>query len=202
MPVWAVVPVKHFERAKSRLGASLDPAGRAELARQLFEHVLESLRKAHDLSGVLVVAGSAEAAERAEALGAVAVRDPDGVSGLGAVVDAGIEAARERGADRVLVLMSDLPLLEVSEVQALLAALGTSDVVVAADRSGAHTNALGLRLTRSFPTRFGTPDSFQQHCDVARSLGATVTILSPRGVAFDIDTPDDLRALRALTAPR
>ena len=42
----AVVPMKSMDLAKSRLAAVLDPAGRRTLARQMLDHVLETLRQA------------------------------------------------------------------------------------------------------------------------------------------------------------
>ena len=41
MRPWALVPVKRFDQGKSRLGEVLDDAARAEVARAMFDRVLQ-----------------------------------------------------------------------------------------------------------------------------------------------------------------
>src|SRR5262249_59480259 len=60
---WAVIPVKGFERGKSRLSGVLEGSARAALARRLFEHVLDAAVAAVDR--VLVATDSDEVAAAA-----------------------------------------------------------------------------------------------------------------------------------------
>lgn len=196
MRVWAVVPAKDFESAKSRLSAVLDPAARATLARALVAHVIGALRGASGLAGIVVVTGSTAVAEHAATLGADTVPDPAGPSTLALVIDAGIDRARRLGADAVLVLMSDLPEVRSEDVEALLGELDHVDAVVVSDESGDHTNALGLHLGTRFPTHFGAPDSFRRHCDAAVSRGLSLATPRLPSVAFDVDTSADLARMR------
>ena len=46
------------------------------------------------------------------------------------------------------------------------------------------------------PLRFGD-DSFYPHLDRARALGVEPRIIERSGFALDVDTPEDLEALRA-----
>lgn len=196
MRAWAVVPAKDFADAKSRLSSVLDPAARAQLGRTLLGHVLAALRDAPRIAGIVVVTGSPVVADHAATFGAETVRDPEASPTLAEVVNAGIARARERGADTVLILMSDLPEVRSEDVDALLDELDRSDAVIVSDESGDHTNALGLRLTAPLPTHFGMPDSYRRHSEAVARAGFTLATPRLPTVAFDVDTADDLVRMR------
>jgi len=194
--IWGVVPAKHFEAAKSRLAPVLTGAERAELARSLFEHVLGVLARSPVIAGTLVVTDSHDVAESAERLGAVAVRDPESVRTLADAVDHALGELERRGAFAAIVLVGDLPLVGERDIAALAERLRHADIVVAKDKGGDHTNALALRLGAPFRTAFGAADSFVRHRQAAARAGLSVSEYESRGVAFDVDTPEDLAALR------
>ena len=104
------------------------------------------------------------------------------------------EWARSAGADAVLVLHADLPLITVEDVRQLCV-LGRSgvDVVLAASQDGG-TNALYLRFPSVVDFQFG-PDSFERHRQLAATARATVAIYQSPTIALDLDRPEDLLAL-------
>jgi 2-phospho-L-lactate guanylyltransferase (CobY/MobA/RfbA family) len=91
--------------------------------------------------------------------------------------------------------MADLPRIEPRDVQALLAALARSDVVLVRDHVGDHTNALGLAPPTAIATCFGRAESFALHCEAARAAGLRVTVVDSERVAFDVDGPEDFARL-------
>lgn len=196
MKIWGVIPVKRFDVGKSRLSEVLEPTARSRLARTLFEHVLRVLLSSRGLAGVAVVTRCPEAAAHAARLGALSVPDPDYRETLADSVDAGLVRVERLGADSGLVIMSDLPELTPSDVQGLLAYLHRFDVVAVSDERGRHTNALGLRLATRIPTRFGAPESFREHCELATRAGLSLSTPSLPTVAFDVDTPEDFARLQ------
>lgn len=189
--VWAVVPVKSFESAKSRLAPVLSPAERERLARSMFEHVLSVLRAASGLSGVLVVTDSSAVADAAVRVGANALLDPRGPRTLADCVDHAVDEVRRRGAGAVVVLVSDLPVVTTTDMDALIERSNRFDVVLVKDRGGEHTNALALRLDKPFRTSFGAGDSYRRHLETAQRLDLSVCELERPSVAFDVDTPED-----------
>jgi 2-phospho-L-lactate guanylyltransferase len=192
--VWALVPVKSFARAKSRLAGVLGPAERETLARSMFEHVLGVLASSEEIGGVTVVTDGDDVAELGRSLGALVVRDAASPP-LGAIVDAALADLGDRGAGGALVLMSDLPLLAAGDVQGLVAAMRGLDVVVAPDLRDEGTNALGLTPPGRLRTSFGTRDSARRHALGAEAAGLRAGIHRSRGIAFDIDEPEDLGQL-------
>jgi 2-phospho-L-lactate guanylyltransferase len=194
---WALVPVKGFDRGKSRLGGLLDDRDREALARSMFDRVvgevLGALAAAGEIGGTLVVTDADEVTERARMHGARAMRVPPVGPGrkLGAIVDEGLGALGALGAEAALVIMGDLPSLEADDVRALAAALADHDLVLAPDAAGTGTNALGTRLPAPMPTRFCGGASLAAHLDDARTLGLRLAICARPGLGFDVDQPAD-----------
>ena len=112
----------------------------------------------------------------------------------------GIAAARERGAERVLAVPGDCPALDPGEVGALLARERGPGVVIVPDRHGSGTNALLLAPPDAIAPSFGV-GSFARHAARARAAGAAIRVARLPSLELDVDTPEDLAALRdALSA--
>ncbi len=71
------------------------------------------------------------------------------------------------------------------------AASGEPSVAIAPDRLGTGTNGLGLAPLGIIGFRFGA-GSFAAHLAEARAAGVEPTIVARPGLAFDLDTPEDL----------
>lgn len=195
MTLWAVVPAKSFDRAKTRL-TDLRPAERADLARSMFGHVLATLAACPGVDRVLVAAGGDDVARAARERGADVLSDaPATGPGLGAVIDAALAGVDECGGDRAIVIMADLPRLTGADLTRVIAALADRDVVIAPDRHGGGTNALGLRPALAMATCFGHPDSAVRHRDRARARGLSHVLVHSPGLAFDVDLPADVAEL-------
>jgi len=196
MSRWALVPVKGFDRGKSRLSDVLPPRERAAFTRELFEHVVRVLRESPSIDGIAIVSDSQEAREHAERLGAVALEDPEGNQGLAEVVDAALGDLEARGATSVLVCMSDLPELATEDVESVGSQLEEADVVLVPDLLQRGTNLIALKPPTVLPSCLGHDDSLQRHRDLARDLGLTVSVKLRSGISFDVDHPRDLARLR------
>ena len=196
MSRWALVPIKGFERGKSRLSEVLGPTERAELARGLFEHVVQVFRTSPDIDAIAAVSDSAHARELADHLGALALSDADGNRSLAEVVDSALEDLEERGATSVLICMSDLPDLTVNDVARVVRQLEESDVVLVPDLARQGTNVIAVKPATVLPSCLGHDDSLARHHASARKLGLTVSIQLISGIEFDVDRPSDLDRLR------
>ena len=196
MSTWALIPIKGFERGKSRLSEVLSPEEREGLARELFEHVVQVLREAPDVDDIAVVSDSPNAREHAERLGLLALSDPPGEPGLARVVDDALRDLAIRGAARAIVCMSDLPDLTSDDIVGVARALTESEVVLVPDRLGQGTNVIALTPPTVLPSCLGHEDSLPRHLARARELGLTVNVRLSSGIAFDLDSPVDLARFR------
>jgi 2-phospho-L-lactate/phosphoenolpyruvate guanylyltransferase len=198
MDTVAVLPIKTFSRAKHRLSEAVEPPGRRELAEAMVGDVLEALGAVAGLDGVIAVTAEPRAAEAARNAGARVVHD-EREAGKSAAALLGVSAARDHGAARVLLVPGDCPALDPAEVAALLAY--DCGVVIVPDRHGAGTNALLLSPPDAIEPSFG-PGSFARHAAWARDARVSARVAALPSLGLDVDTPDDLAALRTALAAR
>jgi 2-phospho-L-lactate guanylyltransferase len=187
----AVLPVKSFGIAKQRLGDAFPH--RPTLAEAMVGDVLAALGQVAGLDELIVVTAEPAAARAAAETGAFVVHDPE-EAGQSAAASRGIAAAVERGAERALLVPGDCPALDPAEVGELLER--DAPVVIVPDRHGSGTNALLLTPPHAIAPSFGT-GSFARHAALARGRAQVCEV---RSLGLDVDTPDDLQALRAALA--
>jgi 2-phospho-L-lactate guanylyltransferase len=187
----AVLPVKSFLRAKSR--TALQDPQRTALAAAMVDDVLDVLAEVPALDEVLVVTREPQAREAAARVGATVVHD-EREAGHNDAAALGAAAAVRRGAERVLLVPGDCPAIHGAEVVQLLDEEAPG-VTIVPDRHGSGTNALVLAPPEAMRPSFG-PGSFARHAALARAAGLPVRIASVASLAFDVDTPEDLAALR------
>jgi 2-phospho-L-lactate/phosphoenolpyruvate guanylyltransferase len=189
----AVLPVKSFRAAKTRLAADLG-VPQPELAAEMAEGVLKALC-ASSLDAVLVVTRERAVMDLADAVGAEIVEE-DELRGHSAAATLGIRRALELGAERVLLAAGDCPLLTSAEIDALLARHSDPGVVILADRHGTGTNGLLLTPPTAIPPSFGM-GSRERHAELAHHRGVPWTVEDVPAFAYDVDTADDLAAVDA-----
>jgi 2-phospho-L-lactate guanylyltransferase len=113
-------------------------------------------------------------------------------------LDQAASRARAQGASAVLSLSCDLPFLGPDDLRALIAAAHEGDgLAIACDRAGTGTNALLVSPVGAIPYLYG-PDSFDRHRDAARRSGLSISTVRRAGLAFDVDTPDDLEQMEEI----
>jgi 2-phospho-L-lactate/phosphoenolpyruvate guanylyltransferase len=195
MRTCAVLPVKRFDDAKQRLDRTLNAGTRRALAEAMVSDVLHGLRRAQHVDKVIVVTGEHGAEALARAYDAESIPDDD--RGHSHAARSGVDWALERDYDRVLLVPGDCPALDPNEVDELIAGgMSGPDVVIVPDRHGEGTNALLLAPPDAIAPSFG-PGSRARHEQAAQAAGARWRIAEPRSLVLDVDTAEDLAALRA-----
>jgi 2-phospho-L-lactate/phosphoenolpyruvate guanylyltransferase len=190
---WVVVLIKDFDLAKQRLSPAMGAKSRRALSRRNAKLAVEA---AHAGDRVLVVAGAEEVAELAASWGAEVLLEPR-EEGQNIAARRGINRAVEKGAEAILLLSSDLPLITQDAVRALLesAARVTGPVVIAAPAIGrGGTNALYLRPPEAIGLHFGD-GSFAKFRDDATARGVPFAVHESGAMALDLDEPSDLARL-------
>lgn len=195
MRTLAIVPVKSFDTAKQRLADALARGSRESLAQAMFADVLAALRRARSLAAIAVVTAepAAEEIARREAI----VLHDDQLAGQSAAAEIGVRHALVMGFERVVLVPGDTPLLEPADLDALLERCAADGIGVAIvpDRHGSGTNALVLAPPDAIRPAFG-PDSRARHVALAEAAGVPHRVEHAPSLEHDVDTPDDLEALR------
>lgn len=196
MNLLAVVPVKPFAQAKSRLAEALSAAERSKISRYLLGRTLATLEHALVVEHTLVISPDPAAWAIAARHGASAMREEPPYD-LNHAVHTALAHALTLNADAALILPADLPLLTPDDVRALvaLAAGPKPAVALAFDRHGLGTNALLMRPPGVIPCAFGSA-SAARHQQAAEQAGVLVQVCHAPGWGLDVDTVDDLLVWR------
>jgi 2-phospho-L-lactate guanylyltransferase len=195
----AILPVKRFPLAKQRLGESVAESLRANLARAMVGDVLSSLRECPAIDATIVVTCEPSVAAAARYIDAVVVEDT-AEQGQSAAASLGLAHALRAGFERALCVPGDCPTLDPDELVDLLVAdtlqeSGNPTVVIVPDRHGKGTNGLLLSPPDALSPSFG-PDSRTRHERLATQSDVKWRIAQPASLLLDIDTGEDLAALR------
>jgi 2-phospho-L-lactate guanylyltransferase len=193
MRATAVVPVKRFAVAKSRLAPGVEETRKPELVAAMVADVLEAISEARLVDRTIVVSQEPRAAELAAAAGAELLADFDDASHSAAAL-AGIAAAEAAGAGCVALLPGDCPLLDPRELDKMLTGVPDPYVAVIPDRHGAGTNALVLAPPGAIDPAFGE-GSRARHVAAARAAGIPYGVEELPSLGLDLDTPADIVAL-------
>jgi 2-phospho-L-lactate guanylyltransferase len=185
--------VKRFDAAKQRLAAGIEQDRRRDLAGAMVADVLEAIGAARTIDRVIVVTGDPIAQELAAEVNAEVVPDPED-AGHVLAAQAGIARAEVEGAEQVVLLAGDCPLLDPRELDRLLTGVPGSYVGIVPDRHGSGTNALVLSPPNAIVPAFGE-GSRARHVEAARQAGVPFGIEELPSMELDLDTPADVIAL-------
>jgi 2-phospho-L-lactate guanylyltransferase len=186
---WLCILARDPAAAKTRLSGVLGQASRADLAVAMLEDVLAA---ASDVTFARHLVVTESELVRGVARSAGAESFYVSASGTNDAASAAVRQVGREGAARVLLLAADLPYLVASDLELLLAE--DAPVVIAPDRHRRGTNALLLAPPSVISPAFGA-DSFRAHRELAQRASSHASIVTSRGLAIDIDDPDDLRLL-------
>jgi 2-phospho-L-lactate/phosphoenolpyruvate guanylyltransferase len=196
--VVAIIPIGALVGAKSRLGGTLDAEERRDLVDRMLDRTVRAVLVTPGIDETLVVSPDLEALAVATALGARTLLQRS--QGLNRGLREARDDALAGGADAIVVVPIDLPLVSPAALAELIAPLGAVAerplVVLATDRHGRGTNALVLAPPDAIEFSFGG-DSRAAHAACAAEAGARYVELDGP-LSVDIDTPDDLLLVEEL----
>jgi 2-phospho-L-lactate guanylyltransferase len=185
----ALIPVKSLITAKSRLAPSLSQHQREKLVMDMLHHVLYVLLDSELFEQVSVVSSDDQVLEQAYIWGAQAITEEQ--HGHNQALHAAALREKTEGVTTLLTISADLPLLTTQEIRCFFEQSRQHEVVLAPSRDGTGTNAILVHPPLIVPYVFG-PDSLQSYIEAARQRHLRYSTYQSIGLAFDIDTIDDL----------
>jgi 2-phospho-L-lactate/phosphoenolpyruvate guanylyltransferase len=189
-----LLPIKDLRQAKQRLAPLLDPEERFGLAQAMLADTIRAVRGVRRADKIFVVTNYVPAMQAAEENGWELLREEQQIS-ESVSVDAASRKCADCGVTRLLRLPLDVPLVQSSDIDELLAVeCAAPAVVIVPSRDGTGTNAILRTPPALFPSHFG-PGSFAKHCVEAQRAGAQIVIRRNARMEMDVDDEADLRAL-------
>ena len=195
--MWALVPIKSFRTAKSRLGPMMSPAFRESLARAMAADVLDVLSRCAGLTDVAICSADPEVHAFGRERGCRVIVETPEPQGLNAAVARAADHLRQAGAGHMMVVHGDLPLLTGNDITTFLTAYSrtTDDVLaITPDRRNDGSNLVMWPLKSSFTSSYG-PDSFTRHLQQAHETGLRSLVCRLPGAEWDVDRMEDLAPL-------
>ena len=198
---WAIVPVKPFKQAKSRLSSALSPDQREALAQHLFRQCLHLLLSVKKFSGVLVVSRDSKALAIAHDYHAHTIQE-SGEPELNPALTRAAQILLTRNVQSIFVMPADLPFVTLDDIEQILH-LGRflHSAVIVPDSVEDGTNSLMLTPPNLIPFAFGA-GSFNRHKALIEQTGASLQIYRSERMGLDLDMPADLDRYQAMTTTR
>jgi 2-phospho-L-lactate guanylyltransferase len=189
-----LLPVKDLNHAKKRLIGVLSPEERFALAEAMLADTICAVRGARCTEKIFVVTNYEPVIRIAEENHWEILCEEQQISESHSV-DAASKICEQRGASGLLRLPLDLPLIQSSDIDELLAAdVPAPSLVIVPSRDGTGTNAMLRNPPTLFPSHFGD-GSFSKHLAEAERAHAQVLIRRNARLEMDVDDEADLRAL-------
>ena len=182
--IWAVIPVKEFDRAKHRLSGLLAPSERRLLAETMLTDMLDAVAGSRLLAGVLIVTLDPGATALGEKIGARIVTDGarDGHTGS---VNAGRRLLVGEGRGGMITLPGDIPATRAGEIDAVLAAhRAAPSFTISPARVAGMSPGIVIMPPRPSPARIRRPAFTLPVCPSrAPSVTIRASIFLPRAAA-------------------
>ena len=196
-----LLPVKDLRNSKQRLTAVLTPDERFALAQAMLADAFRAVSAVSKADKVFVVTNYEPAMQAARKNGWEILVEDQQIS-ESASVDAASSQCQALGVTSLLRLPLDLPLVQASDIDELLAIdCAAPAMIIVPSRDGTGTNAILRTPPTLFPSHFG-PGSFAKHCDEAKCCAAQIIVRRNPRLEMDIDDESDLRSLLQLELTR
>src|SRR6202163_2508656 len=189
-----LLPIKDLRHAKQRLAGFLSPEERFGLAQAMLVDTFRAVRGVRRADQIFIVTNYAPAMRAAEENGWEFLLEEEQIS-ESVSVDAASRECEGRGITAVLRVPLDVPLVQASDIDDLLAVeCAAPALVIVPSRDGTGTNAILRTPPTLFPSHFGS-GSFLRHCAEAERAGAQIWKRRTPRLEMDVDDEADLRAL-------
>ena len=188
MKTYAIIPVKSFSKAKTRL--NIPQVKRELLCKEMLEEVLRTLSKCKSIDNMVIVSKDDAVIKLSKTYGAIQIFDDElGVNQAVHLADQHISGLE---CDCSVIFPQDIPMMESSDVDSLLGFLKSENsVMLVPSRQFNGTNALVRYHASSMKTQYDK-GSYSHQINAAKSVTQKVSLALIRRMMLDIDDELDL----------
>ncbi|MBM3895614.1 MAG: 2-phospho-L-lactate guanylyltransferase [Thaumarchaeota archaeon] len=188
MKVAAIIPVKTFSKAKTRL--SLPQKTTIELCKLMFEEVLQTIVDS-DIDSIVVVTKDKDAIEIGKSYDVIQIAD-DNETGVNNAVSLADKHLTKNGFEMSIVFPQDIPFMQKEDIERLLKFSSENSVLVVPSRRFDGTNAL-LRSPVNIMETHYDEDSYKIHLKTGRDHTSKTSLVLMRRIMMDVDNNEDLQ---------
>lgn len=189
MQIAAIIPVKTFSNAKTRLGLPQEQT--EELCKIMLNEVLSAISKSPIIGRTVIVSREEAAFEISKRYGAVEIFDED-EGGVNAAVARGEKHLLDNGYDTSVVFPQDIPLIQPEDIATLLSfQKNHHGIIVVPSRKFDGTNALVRSPVNVIETHYDE-DSYKIHLTTGKSRGIQTSFVLINRIMWDVDDKSDI----------
>ena len=192
MKTAAIIPVKTFSKAKTRLGLSAEK--KEKICEVMLEEILHTLSISPLIDKIVIVTKDEKASEISKKYNTIHISD-DNESGVNDAVALADNYLLENGFDASIVLPQDIPYIKTQDIEFILKFKSDSKfVIVVPSRRFDGTNAL-VRMPINLMKTHYDEDSYKIHMSTAKETTRDVSLVFAKRIMCDVDNFEDLQFL-------
>ena len=192
MKIAAIIPVKTFSQAKTRL--DLTSAQKENLCKVMLEEILYTLSISPQIEKTVIVTKEEKALEIGKKFNTISIIDKDEKSVNGAVALAD-KYLLENGFDASIVFPQDIPYIKTQDIDFILNyKIPPNFAIVVPSRRFDGTNAL-VRMPVNLMETHYDEDSYKIHMNTAKEHTLNVAMIFVKRIMWDVDNSEDLKFL-------
>jgi len=194
---YLLIPVKNLDFANERLSSVLNQEDRTALAYEMLKDVFEAASQSTLPDKIAVVTLDKKAMYMADNLD-FAIINEENQESESSSVDYALKVCKEMGAESVLVIPGDAPLITAQDIDFVIDKVKDHPHIImvpAADKLG--TNAILRKPPDVITSMFGH-NSFRKHKEQADEKNIPYEVYELPNIALDIDEPADIEQLKTL----
>jgi len=192
LKITAIIPVKTFSKAKTRLNLSSNQ--REDLCRIMLEEVVGIISNTENIDKIIVVSKDEAAIKLTKKFGVKEIFDDD-ESGVNHAVSLADSYLENNEWDTSIVFPQDIPFIQSEDIEHLIQFLKSpQSVLVVPSRRFDGTNAL-LRYPHNLMKTHYDEDSYKLHLETGKSMTSNTSLIFLRRIMFDVDNQEDLKFL-------
>ena len=192
MKIAAIIPVKTFSNAKTRLDLSLNQ--KEELCKIMLEEILLTTSISSQIEETIIVTKEKKAIEIGEKFSATTIID-EKEKGVNSAVALADKYLLENNFDASIVFPQDIPYIKTQDVDFMLNYKAPPNfAIIVPSRRFDGTNAL-VRMPVNLMKTHYDEDSYKIHMNTAKQHTLNVAMIFVKRIMWDVDNTEDLKFL-------
>lgn len=192
MKTAAIIPVKTFSKAKTRLGLSSEKT--EKICEIMLEEILHTLTISPLIDKIIIVTRDPRALEISKKFDVIPITDTE-ESGVNNAVSLADDYLIKNKFDASIVFPQDIPYMKTQDIEFVLKFKSdTNFVIVVPSRRFDGTNAL-VRMPIDLMKTHYDEDSYKIHMSTAKEITRDVSLVFAKRIMWDVDNLEDLQFL-------
>ena len=189
MKISAIIPVKTFSTAKTRLDVNEEK--KIEICKLMFEEVLQTISLSNQIDQIVVVSKDEDALKISKKFNPIQLEDNE--TGVNAAVAIADDYVKKNGFDASIVFPQDIPFMKTQDIDFLLQFQSPPKFsLIVPSRRFDGTNAL-VRMPVDLMKTHYDEDSYKIHLSTGKSITTNTSLVFVRRIMMDVDNMDDLK---------